>query len=968
MQAAPTWNAFPDALERFNRLGTESQVFVLEGCFLALLLLLWACLHLRHPRTARLVGFVTLHVGGVVTNCVVLLTFWSTHHRKYIVLLLLVECIVGTFCSCTALQSLPWQKWRGIKCVNFLYVVVVLGLLQGVQIRIAYDDFVKHCEVDANTNEVPDRLQPDHLPPRFYMKAIDGVLEGATFGFYGMYLMLTKQWLHQVASLGLWHSAGIYASCTLSYLTVGFSITELDYRASVTLQKRLMHYSGTLMTHLMFRSCEVLLRLLTVLIFLAIIRKRSDFWYITVPVFLLDYLFGLFLLNCCGGRDTVHGAASLLAFPLLLANLMQFVDSPGMSRVARRISNVLLPFRTLELVGVVLLSASPSMAIHEPGYAEEEMLAWKFLFDFHTFWFVVWCVTGMIYYILYLFYVCPMRPQVDLHSTVVDDDVERLRELLSGEPRPLIDRYGFNGNTPLHLAARCGHTECMKLLIDGRADVTLRTTDRFQNTPLHLAAGLKVHQATRLLCKTPGVDGNYLNAQNSQGDTALHIATKRHNISVVTELLAEPLVSLNIKNYAGQFAAECALSTGFGFDWTSTENAIVNLHRKAAAGYRPERTSDVLEMHMRKSVRTDVPESFVETSLTASRSPTGVASERLDRSRTVGSLAGSSRGISSFMLSAGSGALSKCVQHSIQHLGQEETVATTDVSVNFEDFKEIRKLGGGAFGKVVLVQRKTTGEHFAMKLMDKVKFKAQGNEAIAMGEQLIMKSIKHPFLVSLHFAFQGESFWALVMELCPNGDLHDVLVARGLPGCSLRDCAKFGGEMILGLEHLHSLDIVFRDMKLENVIVDAEWHAKLTDFGLSRKLTDEALTMCGSFGYVAPEVLTKTGYSLAVDLYSYGVTMYMLLSGGEPSPKRPKQRMPPMKHALLRRRLTEVERNPPGDWADPKVYALSLIKDLTNKDPALRPNCSDVKIRSFFFNQLGHPVDDLFPDPHASSV
>ena len=183
-------------------------------------------------------------------------------------------------------------------------------------------------------------------------------------------------------------------------------------------------------------------------------------------------------------------------------------------------------------------------------------------------------------------------------------------------------------------------------------------------------------------------------------------------------------MSLNIKNYAGQFAAECALSTGFGFDWTSTENAIVNLHRKAAAGYRPERTSDVLEMHMRKSVRTDVPESFVETSLTASRSPTGVASERLDRSRTVGSLAGSSRGISSFMLSAGSGALSKCVQHSIQHLGQEETVATTDVSVNFEDFKEIRKLGGGAFGKVVLVQRKTTGEHFAMKLMDKVKFKA----------------------------------------------------------------------------------------------------------------------------------------------------------------------------------------------------------------------------------------------------
>merc|ERR1712216_467626 len=98
--------------------------------------------------------------------------------------------------------------------------------------------------------------------------------------------------------------------------------------------------------------------------------------------------------------------------------------------------------------------------------------------------------------------------------------------------------------------------------------------------------------------------------------------------------------------------------------------------------------------------------------------------------------------------------------------------------------------------------------------------------------------------------------------------------------------------------------------KLENVVIDGEYRARVTDFGLAKKLysSEEARTKCGSFGYVAPEIMLGTGgvYTYAVDLYSYGVLLYMLLSGGESTPKRPKQRLPPMQHAKLRRKLKDT--------------------------------------------------------------
>jgi serum/glucocorticoid-regulated kinase 2 len=330
-----------------------------------------------------------------------------------------------------------------------------------------------------------------------------------------------------------------------------------------------------------------------------------------------------------------------------------------------------------------------------------------------------------------------------------------------------------------------------------------------------------------------------------------------------------------------------------------------------------------------------------------------------------------SQGISSFMLTAGVGALSKALTRKAEEEEEEEALKGRDrplslVTTTFEDFEEIRRLGEGTFGKVFLVKHRETGEHFAMKLMDKAKFKAEKNTSKAYSEQFILKTTKHPFIVALHYAFQGSTFWALVMEFCTNGDLHDILVRDGTPGLKIAEAARYSAEILLALEHLHSIQVIFRDMKLENVLVDVDYHAKLADFGLSKKLytTAEARTMCGSYGYVAPEIMSHaTGYSYSVDLYSFGVTIYMLLSGGDTPKQKKDMRVPPMKHATLNSKLKLAKKVPPGDWALPEVGALELLQALCSEDPQQRTTCSEVKQRRFFTVNLGVPVDSLLPPP-----
>jgi serine/threonine protein kinase len=136
-----------------------------------------------------------------------------------------------------------------------------------------------------------------------------------------------------------------------------------------------------------------------------------------------------------------------------------------------------------------------------------------------------------------------------------------------------------------------------------------------------------------------------------------------------------------------------------------------------------------------------------------------------------------------------------------------------------------------------------------------------------MTERNVMASMDHPFVVQLRYSFQTTDKLFLISDYCAGGDLSQYLEIE--KRFSERKAKFYLCEIILALEALHELDIIYRDMKPDNVVLDEEGHALLTDFGLSKEGVRQALngakSFCGSYAYLAPEMVKKVGHGKAVD-------------------------------------------------------------------------------------------------------
>lgn len=158
-----------------------------------------------------------------------------------------------------------------------------------------------------------------------------------------------------------------------------------------------------------------------------------------------------------------------------------------------------------------------------------------------------------------------------------------------------------------------------------------------------------------------------------------------------------------------------------------------------------------------------------------------------------------------------------------------------------------------------------------------------------MTERNVLSYIKHPFIVGLNYAFQTSDKLFLILDYCPGGDLS-VHLQRDHKFDEAR-ARIYICEVVLALEELHRRDIIFRDLKPDNVVLDAEGHALLTDFGLSKEGVFDnytARSFCGSVAYLAPEMIRRQGHGKAVDWYLLGVLLYEMLVGLPPyfSPNR----------------------------------------------------------------------------------
>jgi cGMP-dependent protein kinase len=204
-------------------------------------------------------------------------------------------------------------------------------------------------------------------------------------------------------------------------------------------------------------------------------------------------------------------------------------------------------------------------------------------------------------------------------------------------------------------------------------------------------------------------------------------------------------------------------------------------------------------------------------------------------------------------------------------------------SVQLSDLCIIATLGVGGFGRVELVQISNDPKRsFALKQMKKSQIVETRQQQHIMSEKEIMSEANSDFIVKLYKTFKDRKYLYMLMEACLGGELWTILRDRG----HFDDATTrfYTGCVVLAFDYLHTRNIIYRDLKPENLLLDANGYVKLVDFGFSKKLQSgrKTWTFCGTPEYVAPEIILNRGHDISADYWSLGVLMFELLTGTPP--------------------------------------------------------------------------------------
>jgi serine/threonine protein kinase len=249
----------------------------------------------------------------------------------------------------------------------------------------------------------------------------------------------------------------------------------------------------------------------------------------------------------------------------------------------------------------------------------------------------------------------------------------------------------------------------------------------------------------------------------------------------------------------------------------------------------------------------------------------------------------------------------------------------------------IRIIGSGSYGTVRLTQDKESGKALAVKEIAKAKLQHPKKVARSLEERAILASIRHPLIVDFYGACQDERKLYLVMEYVQGGDLYSLLSRRGRLATS--EVRFYAAEVTSVLAYLHSQGVVYRDLKLENVLIAQSGHIKLTDFGWSKRLRqgERTFTLCGTPEYLAPEMITRSGHDFTADWWTLGILLHEMLCGTTPFHGE-------SAYEVYSNIITAAYL-PPKE-ADNETRL--LLQGLLSKDPQHRFTAEKVRSQSFF--------------------
>lgn len=933
---------------------------------------------LSYTSRLRFAGGVALHVLDFIFRVLSLFVYWREGVIEALVPLLVLQTSSAfmaayiTFHDTDILMMLEWSAKRFKCCCErhlhccwciFMSVAFLLfGCCQWIQVKRAWARQVHAAEVITDMGNQDERATTaGSLPPFAEGERIMPValITGVPF--------LIINWIYdtRVQSQCLWvaiedssifgwlaPSSILTISSGLLLFTVTLGILEIDVVISSYVMKRyhlnpsvLGSRAGQLqwlypVSHVLFRASEAWMRIALITGYYVVAHAMH--MRVLLLGYVVDYAVGVMLLYNISPRKEGLAVHLLAGVGLLVADLTYFIDQPNYTAPARRIRHRLAYWRFFCFLLTFSLVAwfKWFLTIESDGQNSDPSLPSCLQGD-ASFHFWVLLGSAIFYYGMLR---SPMISKIgdDLHTAASAGNLQRVKKLLTPDQNgQVLDvnalTKDYCGMTPLMLASGGGHANVIEELARAGAAINLRSA--LGETSLHLAARGRHLAAIESLIE----HGANTWEQNNEGMTPLKLLPAKRSSFDAQHAEIVRILEPRHRN-SSPMEATASMEAG------SYDNS--------SPGYYAVSAAPIGAVQLR--------EYFPDALL---------ADDDVPSPRSLHS-------VSALVVSRAAGGLARRV---LERRHDDRTDSASQVPLGA--LKIMGELGKGGFGRVIKVElpRDMGGGLWRWRQRPlcyalKLQLKHESNQAYS--EVLALRRLDHPFIVRLERAFQTAKHFALLLEFCPT-DLNRVLCKRdeeqclGLPP---KRAAKYMGQVLLALTHLHEKEeVVYRDVKPENILISEQDDAKLTDFGLAKKMTSaDRMTMCGTVGYMPPELgalgtpRRRASSDDAVDgddgtpvfprldpykmdAYSYGITLQVTLLGEDGARRKTVRRKGPM---MLPLHLTELENTTLlkqlRDNGRMSQVAYELLELLLRHDPQERESLIDVRDQhsEFFVTEL----------------